>query len=170
MSERGQELLDLLPPYEQSDPNVQAVQDVVGREFARIEAHRAAMLRTVHPATADDTYGGLSLWESTLGLPIAPPGASLDARRSRVKSALLATSAGADWEAAIGEAAATESWAYTEEPGYLIVITVPWGAGTYQFGSVEQLARRITPAHLNVIVTTGTGFILGQSQLGLDRL
>jgi hypothetical protein len=176
LSAKGQELLAMMPPYFSDAPYVQTIIDAHARELQRIEDAAAAVLRTMFPATADDTYGFLSLWESILGLPVAPGGTTLAARRAKVLAGLQKQNAGAGsgWIALMNEALGGSPWAYVEanpvtDP-YEVHIFIPFAGGSYSAEQVATLARQITPAHLDVIVAYDEGFLVGISQIGVEAL
>jgi hypothetical protein len=116
------------------------------------------------PHSLDDQYRFLSMWERLLGLPVAPVGVSLEARRSQVRGAVMArkASSGADWVSLVTTALGTTLWDYEEGPGpYQVVLSFPWSEGGYSVSTVLALARRVTPAHLQLNATYEGGFIVG---------
>lgn len=165
-----------MPPYLADDYYVQAIIDSHARELQRVEDTTTAVLRTMFPGSADDTFGFLSLWESVLGLPVAPSGASVEQRRSKVVAGLQKQNAGAGsgWIALLTEALGGSAWAYVEanpvtDP-YEVHIFIPYAGGSYSAEQVALLARQITPAHLDVIVSYEEGFLVGISQIGVEGL
>lgn len=169
ISEKGKEMLEMLPPYLQDDPAVQTVIDVQAREYQRIEETANLIRSKMMPQNADDTYDLLALWETFLDLPANPSGVSIEARRAKVLVAFKKIASGADWVIALTQAIGTDSWTHTEGPGaYVVIIEQPHPLGSYQAEVVARLARRITPAHLFVSVTDGDGFIVGTSIVGTD--
>lgn len=75
---------------------------------------------------------------------------------------------------------ASPAWAVTDlilgtyyglsTPDYTIRITIPYEAGGTRAGSVETIARSLTPAHLDIITEYDVGFLLGVSELGEEAL
>jgi uncharacterized protein YmfQ (DUF2313 family) len=166
LSERGQAILDTIPFYYAEDPAALSVIGACANEIDRIQAMLDALQDGAFPQVADDTYGLLSLWEFLVSLPIAPP-ASLAARQGRVRaSRRLKVATGTDWAAALTTAIGTASWSHLETPGIRVTITIPLEAGSYEGATVVQIARKLTPAHLEVAFTYSQGFLLGISKLG----
>jgi uncharacterized protein YmfQ (DUF2313 family) len=166
-------LLADLPPYLQDDPYVRGIVDAAARELQRVEDAAQSVRQSAFPQNADDTYGFLSLWESLLGIPVNPTGASLSERRNQVLSNLrLRTSGyGTDWVALLSQAMGSNPWGYQEGPGsYQITVRIPFSAGGYSSAQVEALARKITPAHLDLAVTYNEGFLVGIGLVGQDRI
>lgn len=172
LSARGQRMLADLPPYYQEDPFVWAVVDTAARELQRIEDALNTIRAGFFPQTADDSMRLLSLWEATLGLPVAPSGITLDDRRAKVLAVLRSrgSGSGADWVAAIQAAVGSSNWTHQENyPGdYQLLITVPFPSNSYNAGVVAALARDITPAHIEVTVAADGGFIVDTSLVDSD--
>lgn len=172
MSEKGAELLADLPSYYANDRNATAIVDCVARELVRVEAFLEALRDQAVPGKADDTYGILSLWESMLGLPVAPEGVSLTQRQAIASAAYRkrSTVSGADWVATVDTLLNT-AWSYEENTPdpYTITVTLPEDSG-YRGGQVQSLLRAITPAHLSIIVQTGTGFRVDIDQVDIDTI
>lgn len=173
------DLLDRLPPYFQGDHNVQAYALAVANEQQRLKDAAEELRDKMFPQNADDEYKTLQMWEDALGLPVNPAGATIQERRDKVLTLLSDPSEGSEWVDAITDAVGSGSWSHTEGPAttplgvlgdYELLIEVPHAAGSYEFSVVEQIARLITPAHLDPIVTDGGGFIIGVSPIGADRL
>lgn len=174
LSPKGQALLADLPPYLADDPFVQEIVDTGARELQRVEDAAAAVQLTMFPANADDTYGFLSLWETVFGLPVNPTGVSLTERRNKVLAALQKRNvgSGSQWVATLAQAFGATPWSYAENtPGsYQVTISLPYAAGSYTAEQVVTLARSITPAHLDVLASYGTGFLIGINLIGSDVL
>jgi uncharacterized protein YmfQ (DUF2313 family) len=165
---RSERIFSFLPDYFREDPNAQAVVEGVSAELDRLESFLTAVQAGFFPDNADDTYSMLSLWESIVGLPVAPAGVGLAQRANRVTAyRRRKLASGADWEAAITEALGSTSWTYDEVSGG-ITINIPADVGGWSSGTILTLVRRITPAHLEINAAYGTGFILGESKLGED--
>jgi hypothetical protein len=173
ISETGQVLLDDLPPYLSEDATVQGVIDTLAREQQRITDVADGVRRTAFPSQADDTYKMLSLWETLLGLPVKPPGVSDDQRRSKVLATLQGRDVGTGegWTKAVGQAVGT-GWQQAENtPGpYQLTVTLPYAAGSYEGRQAANIIRAITPAHIDLLVSYGTGFLIDVSLIGQDVL
>jgi uncharacterized protein YmfQ (DUF2313 family) len=171
ISDTGQTLLDDLPPYLADDAVVQGVVDALAREQKRINDAAEAIRTTAFPGNADDSYNMLSLWETILSLPVKPPNTSDTQRRSKVLAALQGrdVSSGAAWTAAVAQAVGT-GWKQQENtPGnYQLTVTLPFPAGSYEGYQAATLIRQITPAHIDLLISYGTGFIIGVSLVGTD--
>ena len=171
LSERATEMLAMLPPYLEDEPYVRQVINVEARELERIEATANLIREKMMPTKADDTFDLLAIWEQTLGLPVKPAGQSVEARRGKVLVAFRKIGSGADWMAALSEAVGSDAWTHTEGPAaYTVILEQPHAVGSYEAAMVESIARRITPAHIQLAVTDTDGFIVGVSIVGVDRL
>lgn len=171
ISETGQALLDDLPPYLSDDGTVQGVIDALAREQQRITDAADAVRRTAFPSQADDSYNMLSLWETLLGLPVKPPGVPDDQRRSKVLATLQGrdVGTGVGWTRAVEQAVGT-NWQQAENtPGsYQLTVTLPYAAGSYEGRQAANIIRAITPAHIDLLISYGTGFLIGISLVGQD--
>lgn len=173
MDAKGEEMLETVGWLLRDDPQVQAALGVIGREITRFEEIVTRVRLQMHPVYATDEFGLLSMWEALLGLPVAQAAASEDQRRGIVIAWLrgLQSSSGLAWEAALTQALGTSTWFYTENTGpYEITIQMPFEVATVGAQQVETLARAITPAHIDIAFTYGGGFIIGQSEIGVEDL
>lgn len=169
MSDKGQAMLDVMPPYYAGDDATLAVIDTQGREIERVEELLDTIQQRAFPTLADDVYRLLGMWEALLGLPVEPVGVGVVERRAKVLAHVRKrhSSSGSDWVAVISAALGTTSWTYQEGPSaYTVTITLPYSPGTYNAAQVVALARAITPAHLHLAFTYTVGFILDVSALG----
>lgn len=165
LSFMGTKLLDDMPPYLQDSPEAQAVENALGNELQRIQDAADRFRSKVLPSSADDEFRTMGIWELTLGLPVEPPDATLDERRTKVLANLraLRSAAGSTWEDLITLALNSGAWSYTENNDYSVTITFPYAAGGYTVQSVEALIRKITPAHIAVLASYSQGFIVADS-------
>lgn len=173
ISEHGQKLLRDLPPYLDSDPWVQTIVDVCAREWKRIEDTIERGREKSRPYNADDEFGFLSMWETLLDLPVQPAGATVAQRRAKVVASLSTrkSGSGADWIARLSEALGGMPWTHQEGPSpYQVTIFLPVETGTYTAEQVSRLARKITPAHLDISLSFGVGFIVESSFIGIQPL
>ncbi len=165
-------ILEDLPPYLGGDRSVQAALDPVGRELARIEAAMLALREKMLPQNADDTYSTLPMWEMLLAMAVQPEGLTVDQRRARVLSRLRKrrSPASSDWVETVTTLIGTV-WSWYLGPGpYNITIVVPAEGGTLTESEIVALLRSITPAHIDIHVTTGQGFLVGIGEVGVDAL
>jgi hypothetical protein len=173
LSDRALGMLEDLPPYLREDPNVQGVVAAAAAEFARIEEFLGAVRLAGQPGRALEAgYRFLALWEAQLGLPVEPDAPAAQ-RQARVAARVRSRQAGAgrDWVASIA-ALIGASWTYTEnfpDPNRLL-ITVPYASGSDQAEQVRELARQISPAHVDVVIQHGAGFLVGVSEVGVDPI
>lgn len=169
LSEKAEDVLLDLPPDVADDPLIQRIIDAVTRELARIEEYLTDLAQMTHPQNATDEYRLLGLWEAFLGLPVEAAGVALEARRSTLLTAIGRRYAGAGkgWKELVTQILEHGAWTYAENsPGpYQLTITIPTLAG-YQAGRLVRLLVDITPAHLQIFVSDGTGFIIGVDRLG----
>ncbi len=122
----------------------------------------------------------LSIHERMLDLDVAPPEFTAGERKARILAyrlkSLIAGSGLASEEAASIILGAT--WEYEEFhpdiPGSpdpnVLRFTIPFADGSVRAAAVETFLREVMPAHVDIIVTYGEGFIIGVSQLGEQTL
>lgn len=173
VSDAGQALLDMIPDYLRSDPQVRGVLDVIARELQRIEDAGLAIAAGAFPQHADDSFALLGIMEAQLGIPVEPAGLTVGQRRDLVLAHIRKRSAaaGSDWEAAVTTALGTTAWSYHEDPTEArIVIKIPSGTGSLTAAQVLSLVRDVTPAHLDLSVSYDAGFLVGISEVGVDAL
>lgn len=169
LSERGRRLLEDLPPELADAPQIQTVVDVLARELERLEGAATEATQKMFPPAADDEYGTLKMWEALLGLPVALPGLTLAQRQALVRATVKQRRAasGAQWAEMLTTAIGSSSWSHHYGPGdYVVTITIPYVPGGIAAGQVVTLARRVTPAHLQVNAGFTGGFLIGISNIG----
>lgn len=169
LTERGQRMMDALPQYYCADPAVLEVINAVAREYDRVEELLTALREGSLPTLADDAYRLLALWETIYGLPVEPEGVGLATRRANLLATIRSrrSSTGSDWVTAVNTAIGT-SWTHDENTpgGYQLSIGIPFSAGSYDAGRVEELLAQITPAHLEIVMRYNEGFIVGVARVG----
>lgn len=170
LSEKGEEMLADLPPYEADSEWVQDLIDAVGREVERLDAFIEAIRGGSRPQNATNAYHLLGLWEQMMGLPVEPEGVNESTRRNRVKAAAQKRRAGrgAGWVTALSLAIGTYAWEHTEnEPGdYQLTVEVPFESDSLNAGLLETFLREITPATLQITVIYSDSFRVGISEVG----
>lgn len=166
-----------IPMVLERDPDIRASLYAQAKEVERLDAHVERLRRNLFPQTADEI--GLLWWESMLGLTIEPPGLTVDERRQIVLafyrvSGLEGT--GLAWEASVTRFVGA-GWTYREhEPAvgspaaYTIQITVPFPPGSAGYARLRSLLALITPANLEIFVSSADGFILDESGLDVEVL
>lgn len=168
-------LLSYLPPTYGLDPDdtdalVVRVQSTFATELDRARQVLLDMRDSTIPAMTDDRIGMLSRWERTLKLPVAPAGASIEQRRAKVVAAFKArrSASGQKWNDTMTTAIGSTAWTAEENaPAALqLRLTIPYSSGGVSAGAVERIARRITPAHLDIVMRYQQGFIVGVSRVG----
>ena len=173
VEDKTDELLGMLAVDLRRSEMVQRLMLAVGNELERIESFMYGFLRASFPQYASDEYNTLSIWEAQLGLPIKPPGLSETQRRQTLMGRLAARTAdeGQDWIAA-AQLVIGPGWTHMENfpgPDQLTII-IGYTEGSVQAERVETLLRDFTPAHLELIVTYGEGFIVGVSRVGEEAV
>lgn len=169
VQQKALDMLDSLPAWYESAPIALEILDAIGRELQRVEDFLVALRLGFFPQNADDTYGLLSAWESMTGLAVQPPGATLDQRQALVIARLRQRTAGSGlaWEDAVAQTFGGVTWTYQEGPGsYQITIVYPFTTGGVSSAQVQSLVRAVTPAHLQILATFTTGFLVGVSLVG----
>lgn len=165
VTDRAELLLGDIQPEVADDPIVQMAFQAVANELDRFEETATALRDGFFPSTA--TSQSLALYEAEFGLPVSPA-LPLETRRELVLAHFRKrlSGAGLDWEAALAKAMGT-AFSYTEGPGpYQVTVRYAFGAGTPTSTAVQQFAREITPAHLSVLATYSSGFLVGISFVG----
>lgn len=170
LADKAQEMLEDLAGYFHDDPFTRDLFTATGAELQRIEDHLELLKEKSRAPMADDDYHLLGFWEWVTGLPVEPPGVSLENRRSKVLAVLRRRriGAGTGWEDLITKVLGTPDWTYSEnDPAdYVITINIP-AVTDYTEWQLNRLMRVITPAHLQVaVVIEGTIFIVGISEVG----
>lgn len=166
-------MIETMPPFYLSNGQVEGILDAAGRELQRIEDRAAQIRRGFMPQTSDDTFKQLLMWEMLLGLPVAQVGVSLATRRNLVLARLngRGLSSGSAWIEAMNQAMGGTPWSYQEGTGdYVVTIFLSFSASSYTSVQIQQLARIITPAHIEIDVVFNQGFIVGEGHIGEDRL
>lgn len=162
-----------MPPYYRGNAVVEGFLDACGRELQRVEDRANAIRAGFLPQTADDTYKQLSMWELLLNLPVAQVGVSLAVRRNLILARLngRGLSAGSAWIAAMNQAMGGTPWSYQEgAASYTVTIYMSFSSTSFSSVQVQQLARAITPAHIDIAVVYSQGFLVGEGRVGEDRL
>lgn len=168
-----QRMLDQLPSYEANEPMIQRVYGALGNELDRMTATMDAIRDGLTPSIATDDYSGLSMLESQLGIPVKPDGRTDLQRRLTVLAWIQARrgGTGSAWVALMNLALGSTPWSYHEGPGeYEVTIILPLVEGSLTAGQLLAFARAITPAHIDIIPTYGTGFLIGISEIGVEPL
>lgn len=173
MSPSGLRLLGNLPYYYQTDPTAVTVLNVLGRELDRIETFLDTLRLQEFPQNADDTYRILRIWESELGMPVAPSQLTLAQRQARVIAWIRTRRVGAgfDWSAAVTQFFGSDLWTVEENTpsDYAIQVLIPHDAsGGYTIAAMQGFLRAITPAHLDISVGYSGGFIVDISHVDQD--
>lgn len=160
----GWQLIDALPTWARDAPEFRAVQHC----FAKEADYERALARRVRdnmiPVRVDEL--GLSWWEEMLKLPVNPPDINVEDRRASVLAGIgrmIADATGFHWVGLVTELIGL-GWSWSLD-GNTITLVVPLLPGSEAFLRLERLVREFTPAHLDIDVSGGAGFILDQSQL-----
>lgn len=166
-------MLETLMVAEQSDPAVVAVARSAADEIDLLVGVAEDVRYQAWPQHADDTYGLLAVHERMLSIPTDPT-ATLVSRQAAVKAAIQGRKSGstANWVARMNTAMRGQQWTWERNtPGAgQITIRVPWAADSFSAAQVQALARRITPAHIEIVMAYSQGFIVGVSRVGEDAI
>lgn len=170
-------MLAQIPPFLRADPDHQAVAYAYAKEIERAES-KIELVRAQGVASQATIL--LKLWEATVGSEIEPAGIT-DAQRQTIVIAFLRAitrnPTGLHWEAVI-RLLAGSGWLYIEhihgdpgtpEPNEVHVI-LPFGTGSFWFGTISRLVERLTPAHVKLTITAIEGFLLDDSELDKGKL
>jgi uncharacterized protein YmfQ (DUF2313 family) len=157
LTDTAEQLLERVPGYWRGEPYYEAMINAVAKELDRLTAAIEGVRREAFPTNATDTYGMLAVWEATMGLPVRPPGTTINQRRANVLSKLQArqSASGASWVEVVS-ALLGNGWTYEE--------------GTTEAFQIEQVLRDSTPANLEIAVVYAAGFQVGIGLVGIDRL
>ena len=169
----AQRMLETLPDYFQGNLIVERVLQARANEIDRIDA-RIDLLKTgLVPGTATDELRLLSAWEYVLGLPVAPPDATVGQRQAVIRASLrrLNATSAADVLDLLTAAIGSDFTIQRNTPGQLEdTIIIPYAPGSYLAAQVEAIARAAWSAHRRVFIHYSTGFILEVSRLDEDTL
>lgn len=168
LSERAARMLLDLPPYLDTEP-VRMVLAAYAAEFDRIEAAAVAHAEAQFALHATDAQGTLERWEELEGLPASPPGVPEADRRAKVLAMVRARRAaeGADWVEIMTAALGTTQWSHEDDfDDYTVRLNLPGTSSTYTARMAQAIARRVTPAHLELNFNFAGGFIVGESLVG----
>jgi uncharacterized protein YmfQ (DUF2313 family) len=177
---KADDMLAMMPPYLTSDPLVIAIMQAFGGEYQRIEDAQSAVSDAAFPSQANDELlptGAMvtlaQMWETLLGLPVNPVGVTILERRAKICAQIQTRTAGSgsDWVATLTAALGATPWSYEEGPGdYQVTIFIPHDVGSYSAEQLLILARKITPAHIDIVPAYDTGFLIGISDIGIEPL
>jgi hypothetical protein len=173
----GRQILGELPPFLRRDPDHMAVAHAYAKEVERAESKINVMRMQAVPTEATLL---LKLWEITVNAEVEPPGITEPERQKIVAAflrALVANPSGLNWEAVI-RLLAGSGWLYIEHikgdggtPAPNVVhVVLPFGIASFWFGTISRLIERVTPAHIELIITATEGFLLDHSELDKDDL
>lgn len=167
VSETGQALVDRLPYFLHSAPEIVGTLDTLGREIDRMDAAVETLIANFFASTADEY---LHWHERLLGLAEDPPDKTIAQRRASVLAiyaSLASGGSGLAWEEDITRQIGT-TWSYEEYVSggglspYTIRMTLPPDT-TYE---TVALIRSITPAHIQIGFGSPLGFLVGESAIG----
>jgi hypothetical protein len=181
VGDRGQDLLELLPPVVRRMPLYMAIMDALGDQLNQLDVALQALFDTMAPTTATDH---LDIYEAEVGI-VTPrdstgvPLQSLAARRATVVSFLsrvLGIGGGANWQTMAnaflpGFSYRTHNSADGTSPApHVINIFLSISAGSAAAEQAQSLIQSITPAVDQINVTFGEGFILDESPMDDDLM
>lgn len=172
LSPYAQEMLDQLPVSLRKPEVARRLIRAKANELERIQTFLQDFRAAALPHNANDAMGTLPIWEAQLGIPVQPAGVTEVDRRTEVVARYRSSSDSSSAWVATATELIGPGWTYREnypEP-YMITITLPGAAGTYQTGRIEEVLRDITPAHIDLVITYGVGFVVGVSIVGEEAV
>lgn len=166
-----------LPARLRGSSDYQAVMHAGAREVEMLEASVEQVRSQFNPGSADLMLGA---WEAETRLPVGGLGASIGQRQARVivrLRKLLGVSEGLEWEQSITEIVGP-GWTYLEHiegdltgpPASTLRIALPFPPAGSAYTEALREIREVTPAHLDIEFSSGSGFILDESHLDLEGL
>jgi hypothetical protein len=173
----GIEMRDSLPPVLRDSPHYLGVINALSRECERLAAKMEVVRAQLNPGAADLLLG---VWERIVRETVEPGGESLAERRAAVTARLrkmLTIGEGSAWEEQV-TALIGPGWTYTEhipgdattpEPG-ILRIKLPFPPEGSRYLEARDLIREVTPAHLEIELESGEGFLLDESDLDLETM
>ena len=174
MTDRGQQLLGMYPPFLRGDQTIQAICNAFGGEQVVFDQMMERTTSILFPAYELVDVAHLSLYERILDIPWNP--GRTDAQRQAtiltVLSRLTMSGSGADWVAVASSIIQSTSWSYTigGTNNSVVTIRVPALSTSSEAGIMARLLRSITPASVQILVTDGLGFFLDDSLLDVGLL
>lgn len=178
LSDRGQRMRAMLPPFLQDDPDYLGVIHAQARELDLIESLLDSIQSNLIPWLADDLL--LPAWEATLRLTIDPAGQTTDQRRNTIISFLrkmVTDPTGQQWVAVV-TLLIGPGWTYEEHvegdlsspPAGTIRVNLPFPSDTRPYDLATRLVEDNTPANTVIEFTSLPGFQLDESRLDVGTL
>lgn len=177
LTPRTEEMLDMIPPQFRGSPNIQGAFLAMANELDRIDKGIADLINNFFPQLAT-SY--ISIWEAQLGIGIAPSGLTIPQRQVRVLAAILSArndASGGSWveniTALIGPGWTFKRWtppSGTTPPVNHIEIKFPFSGTSGQYEDLLHLMEKETPANTELIINTGSGFIVQSSQIQVNPI
>jgi hypothetical protein len=173
----GIEMRDSLPPVLRESPDYLAVIHSIAKECERARAAMEVIRAQFNPATATLL---LSVWERITRQTVAPAGKTEVERQNAVTAHLrkmLTIGYGSGWEEQV-TALIGVGWTYEEHipgdesspPEGTLRILLPFPPESSRYREAVREIREVTPAHLEIELSSGEGFILDESLLDLEEL
>lgn len=174
MSVRTDRMIGSVVPWEQEDPNVQAVLIASGLEYDRVEELMLLVREQAWPHRADDTYGLLAVHEAAAKLPVAPAGLSVPQRQARLQSLIQSRRDGrkGTWAKRLTLLLGTNTWTASQNFPLANHLTVFLNAlpSSGLADAVLPAIERFTPCAWELHVTYQPSFIIGDSPIGDSEL
>jgi uncharacterized protein YmfQ (DUF2313 family) len=163
LSPRAEAMMATLPGYYRGEPLIERIIQAKANEIDRLDALVDKLMFELQPGAATDDLGLLGIWEAHFDLPVRPAAATLGQRQAKVHGALQAIGAvsAADSMAVLAAAIGTTSFTVTRNsPGNLQdTLEVPFESTSYAAGAVARIARRLWPAHRQLLISYAGGFV-----------
>jgi len=161
------EMLESIPPWMHSDPDIQAAFTAMTNELELIQASVQDVMDTYFPQFSERF---LYLWEASLGLTVNPTGLSTAERQARVLAYAWQRHdrvPGQTWVANV-TALIGPAWTWKRYPDGgtpLHTITITFTGDPDSGDELLAALRQITPANTVLVLDYGTGFVIQQSHI-----
>lgn len=173
LSPTAQRMMESLPVFYWDNVIIQRILQARANEIDRMDAMIDTLKLGVIPGAGDDTLRLLAVWETILGLPVAPDGVTVEQRQSAIRAQLQALDAvtAADVLALLTAQLGAAFTIERDTPALLEdAITLYTPEGSYTTGTVQRTAAKVWPAHRQLNVHYAAGFVLDTSFLDEDTL
>lgn len=169
----AREMLESGPDYYWGNPFLERLVLGAANAIDRLEARALAVRDALIPNPGPDPFGLRAAWETVVGLPPAPDGATDAQRHSKIAARLQTMGDGSanTTVEALRQAGGNQINVLINTPVPLVdTLEMPYDPDTYNAAQVEALAERIWPAHRDLVMHYSQGFLLDASRLDSDSL
>lgn len=170
LSPTARRMLESLPIYHWANQTIMRGLQAWADEIDRIDGLLDQLKDALVPSLASDALGCLAVWETIMGLPVNPRGATVEQRQMAMRQAwqrMYAVTA-----ADVLSLLALQGAQFTIErdtPGVLQdTLKIGYTEGSYVAAMIERAARDAWPAHRELLVAFEAGFVLDLSRMDID--